>query len=136
MIYVRDIWMDHRSQYRWFQVAYQMGVFTSRSMGTLLKPRRTWWAPVVQCIITCYFMHEASTKQTASLYILFSLVFSVGIVGGLCFVHTFQRLIKELPKNQHKFSLGMITIAESVGVAIGGFLAIPIHDIICQKYLE
>lgn len=135
MIYVRGTWLDHQSQYRWFQVVYQIGVFTSRTMGTFLTPRRTYWAPIVQCINACYFMYEASTTHTSSTPVIFLLVFWVGVVGGLCYVHTFQRLIRELPKNQHKFSLGMITIAESFGIAIGGFSAIPIHNILCRRFL-
>lgn len=134
MIYIRDIWLDHQSQYRWFLVAYQIGVFTSRSMGSFLKARRTWWAPIVQCLNASYFLYAASRPSNPP--IIFLLVFWVGVVGGLCYVHSFQRLIKELPKNQHKFSLGMITIAESVGVAIGGFASIPIHKVLCQNFLN
>lgn len=139
MIYVHELpfglKFEAASQYRWFLVTYQIGVFTSRSLGAFLKPRRTWWAAIVQFLNFGFFMYVAATVQASNPWIIFTLVFWLGVVGGLCFVHTFHRLIKELPANQHKFSLGMITIAESCGIAIGGSTAILIHNILCGKLL-
>lgn len=48
MTYARDSWLEPQSQYRWFLVVYQIGVFSSRSLGAFLKPRRTWWASILQ----------------------------------------------------------------------------------------
>lgn len=137
MIYVRDmpfgVKFDLDSQYRWFLVIYQIGVFTSRSLGAFIKPRRTWWATIVQFLNFVFFLYVAASLQASNPWIIFIVVFWLGIVGGLCFVHTFHRLIKELPVNQHKFSLGMMTIGESFGIAIGGSTAILIHNILCGK---
>lgn len=133
MIHVRDGWLEPSSQYRWFLVVYQMGVFSSRTLGSLIKPRKTWWATVVQISNACFFMYMASTMNVPSAWIVFIFVFGLGAVGGLCYAHTFQRLVRELPENRQKFSLGMMTIAESVGIAIGGSSAIPIHNFICGK---
>lgn len=135
MIYIRGTFLDHQSQYRWFQFVYQIGVFVSRTTGNLLKPRCTWWAPIFQCLNASFFMYQTVNSHDISIWIILVMVFWVGIIGGLCYVHSFQRLIKELPESQHKFSLGMITIAESFGIAIGGFSAIPIHNILCRKYI-
>lgn len=133
MLHVRDAWLPASSQYRWFLVVYQIGVFSSRSLGAFVKPRRTWWATIIQFLNACCFLYMAATMNVPSAWVVFILVFGVGTVGGLCYVHTFHRLVKELPSNKHKFSLGMIIIAESIGIAIGGFTAIPIHNIICGR---
>lgn len=135
MIYIRNIWLNHESQYRWFLVVYQIGVFSARSLGSLIAPRHTWWAPIVQFLNACFFMYEASVSQTTEPTLIFMIVFCVGAVGGLCYVHTFQRLIIKLPKSQHKFSLGMVTIAESLGIAFAGILSIPIHNLLCQRFI-
>lgn len=133
MLHVRDEWLEPSSQYRWFLVVYQIGVFTSRSLGSLVKPRRTWWATFVQFANACCFLYMASSSNIPSAWIVFIFVFCLGAVGGVCYCHTFQRCVRELPPNHLKFSLGMIIIAESVGIAIAGFSAIPIHNIICGK---
>lgn len=107
--------------------------FSSRSLGSFLKPRRTWWATILQISNACYFMYVVTSSHPTSAWVIFIFVFVLGCVGGICYVHTFHRLLKELPPNQHKFSLGMITIAESIGIAIGGFTAIALHNLLCGK---
>lgn len=133
MIHVQDKWLPPSSQYRWFLVMYQMGVFLSRSLGALFKPRRAWWATILQALNACGFIYMTSSMNMPSAWIIFILVFGVGCVGGYCYVQTFHRLVKVLPVSQHKFSLGIMTIAESFGIAVGGLSAIPIRDIICGK---
>lgn len=133
MLHVRDAWLPPSSQYRWFLVVYQIGVFSSRTLGALIKPHRTWWATIVQFGNACCFLYMASTGNIPSAWIVFIFVFGLGAVGGICYVHTFHRLVEELPSNRLKFSLGMIIISESFGIAVAGFSAIPIHNIICGK---
>lgn len=68
-----------------------------------------------------------------SAWIIFIFVFGVGCVGGYCYIQTFTRLVKELPESQHKFSLGLLTVAESFGIALGDLNAIPIRHFICGQ---
>lgn len=133
MIHVQDAWLPPSAQYRWFLVMYQIGVFSSRSLGAFFKPRQTWWAIVLQILNASGFIYMTSSMNMPSAWIIFILVFGVGCVGGYCYVQTFHRLVKQLPVSQHKFSLGMITIAESIGIAVGGLSAIPIRNCICGK---
>lgn len=133
MIYIDKSWLEQQSQYRWFLVAYQIGVFASRSMGSLLKPRRTWWAPVVQFANLSFFAYLAINLNPSNPFVVFSFVFGLGIFGGLCYCLTFHRLVKELPLYQQKFSLGLLTVAESFGTALGAILSIPIHALLCGK---
>lgn len=133
MVYVKDIWLDHQSQYRWFLVVYQIGVFVSRSTGTLLSIHTIWWLPFLQSINVIYFILEVLYAKTPSIWIIFAMVFWVGSLGGLSYVHTICRLVNQVPHVQQKFSLGMVTIAESVGIALGGLITIPMHSILCRK---
>lgn len=133
MIHVKDNWLPPSSQYRWFMVMYQLGVFTSRSFGGLFKPRRTWGATILQALNAAGLIYMTSTMNIPSAWIVFILVFGIGCVGGYCYVQTFHRLVKELPVGQHKFSLGMMTIAESFGIAFGDLSAIPIRHFICGQ---
>lgn len=134
MIHVKDEWLPPSSQYRWFLVMYQMGVFSSRSLGALLfKPRQTWWATIVQFLNACGFIYMTSSMNMPSAWIIFILVFGVGCVGGFCYVQTFHRLVKQLPVSQHKFSLGLLTLAESIGIMVGGLSAIQIRYSICGR---
>lgn len=133
MIHVKDRWLPPSSQYRWFMVTYQIGVFTSRSLGALFKPRRMWWATLLQALNAAGLIYITLTMNIPSAWVIFIFVFAIGCVGGFCYVQTFHRVVKDLPVNQHKFSLGMLTIAESAGIAFGDLSAIPIRHFICGQ---
>lgn len=133
MIHVTDKWLPPSSQYRWFMVMYQMGVFTSRSLGALFKPRRTWGAIILQAMNAAGLIYMTSTMNIPSAWVIFIFVFGIGCVGGYTYVQTFHRVVKVLPVSQHKFSLGMMTIAESFGIAFGDLSAIPIRHFICGQ---
>lgn len=137
MIFVRDRWLDFSdgSQYRWFMVTYQVGVFTARTFGSLLPAWNTWWAPVAQMLNAAFFVYCVAEPSTAHIFLVFAFVFWVGCVGGTCYVHSFLRVVDKVPTSQHKFSLGMFTIAESVGISIGGMVAISVHSTVCRSFL-
>lgn len=136
MIFVPDrtINFSGGSQYRWFLVTYQIGVFTSRTFGSWLPARNTWWAPVAQFLNVAYFAYSAIVPMSTNMFFVFGFVFSLGCVGGICYVHSLLLVLERIPSPQHKFSLGILTIAESCGIAIGGLLAVNIHDLICQNF--
>lgn len=133
MVYVRDSFMDHESQFRWFQVVYQIGLFVSRTLGTLLPIQSVWWMTIAQFMNVLYFTFEVTYYHSTSIWTIFALIFLVGAAGGLSFVHTFWKLAKQLPQSHQEFGLGMLTIAESIGVALGGVISIPIHNILCKR---
>lgn len=132
MIYFRDIWLDHKSQYRWFQVCYQIGVFVSRSTGSLLSNSSIWWMPFFQFINTFYFAFEAIYSSTPTIWITFGVVFWVGMLGGLAYVNTFHKMLKDVPPGKQNFALGVVSVAESFGIAMAGLATIPIHRSLCD----
>lgn len=135
MIHVPDVWLDQSSQYRWFQFVYQFGVFVSRSVGTFIPLPSVWLLSAVQCANVIYFVFEVVYSQTGNIWLLFCLVFFVGSVGGLAYVHTFWRLAKKVAPAQQKFSFGLMTIAETCGIALGGLSSIPIHQTLCKRLM-
>lgn len=133
MIYVRDSFMNHESQFRWFQVVYQIGLFVGRTFGTLLPVQSVWWLTGAQFVNVLYFTFEVTYYRSSSIWTIFALIFLVGTDGGLSFVHTFWKLAKQLPQSHQEFGFGMLTIAESIGVALGGCISIPIHNVLCRR---
>lgn len=137
MIYVSDHWSvsSDGSQYRWFLVTYQVGVFSARTFGSLLPARSTWWAPIAQMLNAIFFIYAATAPKSTNIFVVFGFVFCLGCVGGICFVHSFMRVIELMPSSQHKFSLGILTIAESCGITIGGLFAVSIHNVMCKNFV-
>lgn len=67
-----------------------------------------------------------------TIWIVFAIVFWEGLLGGCCYVNTFNRISIELPIRYKSFGLGLTTIGQSCGVVLAGLLAIPIHKLICK----
>lgn len=113
-------------------MVYQIGVFVSRSSGNVIKMENLWWMPFFQFLNVFYFLFEVLFPFTPSIWMTFVFVFWVGMQGGLSYVNTFFRMVMEIPLSQQKFALGVVTIAESIGIVIAGFIAIPTHDALCR----
>lgn len=132
IVHYPNIWLDHQSQYRWFQVVYQVGVFVSRSSGNLIHLENMWWMPFWQFLNIFYFLFEVMYPFTPSIWITFMFAFWVGMQGGLTYVNTFFRMVKEVPATRQNFALAAVTVAESIGIVVAGFIAMPIHDALCK----
>lgn len=133
MVYYPNIWINHQSQYRWFQVVYQVGVFVSRSSGNIIHLENMWWMPFWQFLNIFYFLFEVMFPFTPNIWISFVMVFWVGMQGGLAYVNTFFRMVKEVPVARQNFALAAVTVAESIGIALAGVIAIPVHDVLCKS---
>lgn len=132
LIFFPNIWLDHASQYRWLQVDYQIGVFVSRSSLSLFENNQIWIMSILQFLNVIYFTFQAVFMYVPTIWIVFIIVFWEGLLGGCCYVNTFNRISKELPIRYKQFGMGMTTIGQSCGVVLAGLLAIPLHDVICK----
>lgn len=75
---------------------------------------------------------EVITFFSPTIWIVFGIVFWEGLLGGSAYVNTFYRMSQELPEDKRHFSLGIVTLADAVGVLIAGLIAIPAHNALCQ----
>lgn len=123
LIFFPHIWLDHASQYRWLQVDYQIGVFVSRSSLSLFETNQIWIMSVLQFVNVIYFGFQAVFMYVPTIWIVFIIVFWEGLLGGCCYVNTFNRISKELPIRYKQFGMGMTTIGQSCGVVLAGLLA-------------
>ena len=62
-------WLTRAAQYRWFQVAYQLGVFISRSSIALVRLPYPWTFVILQVLI--------SVSTNFGEYELSSIIFTV-----------------------------------------------------------
>lgn len=134
LIYFDNIrqWLDRSSQYCWLQVTYQIGVFVSRSSLSLFTTDQIWLMSILQFFNVLLFTYQAIFMEIPTIWIIFGIVFWEGLLGGCCYVNTFNRISNELPMQYKCFGLGLTTIGQSCGVVFAGLLAIPVHNIICD----
>ncbi|KAH7701439.1 Protein CLN-3.2, partial [Aphelenchoides avenae] len=121
------------SQYRWYQVLYQLGVFVSRSSIRVLTIRASFLPvlSVLQLLNALLFFGDAQHPFIGHIVIVFVLVLYEGLLGGSAYVNTFNAVHQQVPRSSREFSMGFVAVADSLGIVLAGFLAIPAHNYIC-----
>lgn len=132
LVYFKNIWLDHESQYRWLQFDYQVGVFISRSSVNLIKINKIWLLNVFQFINVAIILTEVLTYALPTIWIVFGVVLWEGLLSGLSYVNTYYRMSVEISEDRRKFALGVAPVADAIGIALAGIFAIPAHNAICK----
>uniref|UniRef100_A0A7E4UQF1 Battenin n=1 Tax=Panagrellus redivivus TaxID=6233 RepID=A0A7E4UQF1_PANRE len=123
------------SQYRWYQVLYQLGVFVSRSSSKLF-PLHSRVLPILaalQLLNAALFFRDASTRFIPHIAIVFGLIVYEGLLGGAAYVNTFRAVHKSISEGAREFSMSFVLISDSIGIVIAGMIAIPVHNYICHR---
>lgn len=136
LIYFKEeVKLDHASQYRWFQVAYQIGVFVSRSSLAFVKIRRVWIMSCLQLLNTVIFlMHVLKIIHFPSFNFTILFIIYEGLMSGFLDVNTYYKITKEVERKLQVFVVTVVGSADALGISLAAFIAIPVHDIICKMY--
>ncbi|KJH48176.1 CLN3 protein [Dictyocaulus viviparus] len=125
------------SQYRWYQVLYQVGVFISRSSSDCiaLPGEALPVLALLQVLNVTIFYLESVTQFISHILLLMCLIVYEGLLGGASYVNTFKVIHQEIPADRKEFSLGFVSISDTFGIVLAGFIAIPVHNVICERPL-
>ncbi|RNA16684.1 Battenin [Brachionus plicatilis] len=133
LLYFKNAFIkQHKLQYRWYNVMYQLAVFVSRSSVKWIKIKFLPIFPILQILNIFIFLSHIYLDYFPSIWIVFLLIFWEGLLGGGCYVNSFNQISIEIPKNVREFSIAVASIADSFGIALAGFIAIPVHNSICS----
>ncbi|KAK6732859.1 hypothetical protein RB195_016934 [Necator americanus] len=121
------------SQYRWYQVLYQVGVFISRSSINIVQLNMLFIAlmPVFQLLNTIFFLFNAIYAFLPNFGIVCAIVLYEGLIGGSSYVNTFHHIHKKVDPSVREFALSTVSLADSVGIMLAAFVSIPVHNAIC-----
>ncbi|GKY96681.1 hypothetical protein MPSEU_000627700 [Mayamaea pseudoterrestris] len=119
---------------------YQMGVFVSRSSGTMVTLSLTvlWMLPLLQCFNLLFFVlvaanyaatvivRENDSEQiivtpTSWLYsplLMYGICLYTGLLGGAVYVHGYKRIVLDKPAHETEFALAATSVAESIGILV------------------
>lgn len=129
----RGFGLSKSSQYRWYQVLYQLGVFISRSSVNLIRLPLVvlLMLPVLQVANASFFFAEVFWPFVPHIAISFALILIQGFVGGFSYVNSFYRIHKEVPQSLKEFAMSMTSIAGPIGITLAGLSSVPIHKMAC-----
>uniref|UniRef100_A0A1I7UG29 Battenin n=1 Tax=Caenorhabditis tropicalis TaxID=1561998 RepID=A0A1I7UG29_9PELO len=129
--------MSSESQYRWFQVTYQLGVFISRSSSNYVSipTKHLTTLASLQVFNAIFFTLTAIYSILPHIFLAFFVILFEGLLGGASYVNTFRAVHREIPIESREFSMGFVSISDTVGIVFAGFLAMPVHNQICSMPL-
>lgn len=115
-----------RSRASFYQTAnwlYQIGVFFSRSSGTLFFVSRflLWVMPGLQIANLVFFYRTAQLSPPPFWYrpvVLYGLALWTGLLGGAVYVHGYRSVIADVPPRHGEFALATVSLAEGLGVLV------------------
>ncbi len=133
LLYFKDSFLsEHKDQYRWYNVTYQLAVFISRSSIRWVSTKRLYLFPILQVLNVGVGLSQVYFGWMSTIWLAFVLIFWEGLLGGGCYVNAFNLVSIEVPKKNREFSMAVVSIADGLGIAMAGFTAIPAHNRICE----
>lgn len=125
-------WLGHADQYRWYQVICQIGVFMGRSSLTFISINSLWLLNIIILLIAANCTFQAIYMTLPIIWIIFIFTFFEGFTSGMQYVNAYHRISNEIPTQYKTFAVCLASIGPTTGIIFAGFLAIPLHNVICK----
>ncbi|KAI1290070.1 Battenin [Halotydeus destructor] len=133
LVYFPDAFIEHKSQYRIYNLVYQLGVFISRSSLSFFEINKLWTLPILQGANWVLFLLHIMTPFFPNIWVVFAVVLYEGLLGGGAYVNTFNTIAKESLPQHKEFNMGIASLADSMGIVLAALLSMPTHRALCRR---
>lgn len=125
---------DRNQFYHYAAIAYQVGVFISRSSGLIISPNYTIIAamPLAQLCMVGLFAAIAATQFWTGWTLLIPAVL-VGLWGGASYCLTYVHIANNVPADKIEFSVAATTVAENLGSTLSAFTAMYVQGCMWKR---
>ena len=121
----------YRAFYPTYNAIYQSGVFISRSSTPFFRIHNLYLPSLLQCLNLAILILQALFGFIPTVWIVFAIVFWEGLLGGAVYVNTFAEISERVAKDEREFSLGAVTVSDSGGICVAGFLGMVLEVGLC-----
>ncbi|XP_047213611.1 battenin-like isoform X2 [Girardinichthys multiradiatus] len=132
LLFFHNFFLSHAAQYRWYQTLYQVGVLVSRSSLYCIKFRRVWIFSLLQVVNAVFLLFAVRFQFLPSAWIVLVIILYEGLLGGAAYVNTFYFISKETESRYREFAMGTASVGDSLGIALAGLVAFPVHKYFCS----
>lgn len=132
LLFFRNFFLSHAEQYRWYQTLYQVGVLLSRSSLCCVKIRKLWALSLLQVVNAVFLLFAVGYQFLPSAWLVFAIVLYEGLLGGAAYVNTFYFISKETEDRSREFAMAAASVGDSLGIALAGLAAFPVHRYFCS----
>jgi battenin len=123
--------MHYRAFYPTYNAIYQFGVFISRSSTPFVRLHSLYLPSLLQCVNLAILILQALFDFIPSVWIVFAIIFWEGLLGGAVYVNTFAEISDNVKKEEREFSLGAVTVSDSGGICVAGFVGMALEVGLC-----
>lgn len=131
LVHSRDVTFDSDVQYRWLNTVANMGMFFSQSSVSCLRINKLWILPCIQTLLMALILLQILMSST-HFYLIVLLSFLEGMVGGAAIVNTYYDIRMKTRVDLQPVQMEAAILANEMGAATAGFIAIPSHSAICS----
>ncbi|CAI5757918.1 unnamed protein product [Candida verbasci] len=132
------LFQTYRDIYVVYGFLYQLGVFISRS-STIFGFRfkrlyvLSWlqFVNVIICLIQSMYNFPFKT-----IWLLMIVIFYEGLLGGLSYVNTFLSVSEDIPKSRREFSMGSVSLSDSLGIVLAGLINWWLEPKLCNHQVN
>eukprot|EP00298_Acanthocystis_sp_HF-20_P007111 c16787_g1_i1.p1 GENE.c16787_g1_i1~~c16787_g1_i1.p1 ORF type:complete len:424 (+),score=180.03 c16787_g1_i1:34-1272(+) len=120
--------------YTFSNMAYQVGVFFSRTSGVIWNPDVTilWLMPIFQCFLLIFFSFDA-VHQFWYDHSVLVLCFVSGFFGGAVYVNAYKHISSNTPSNQRELALAGASLADTLGIAFASLISLFVQSCLFDK---
>lgn len=128
---------NYRDLYVLYSTLYQIGVFISRSSGRCIRLKNLYALTYLQSLnfivtlLQSWYFINSKWPCLNMLVILWE-----GLLGGSSYVNTFLNIQDDLPCDQIEFSMGAVSIADSLGIFLASLVGLHLEPILCEHQVE
>ncbi|KAL0481740.1 battenin [Acrasis kona] len=116
--------VDAKSNYYVYTLAYQVGVFVSRSSVNIYPIKRLWLPAVIQCGLCAFVLLDAFFRFIPAIAFVVPVIFVVGLLGGGTYVNAFYLMSQQMPSQYKEFGMGLVSVANSIGISLSSVTSI------------
>uniref|UniRef100_A0A672Z2Y4 Battenin n=1 Tax=Sphaeramia orbicularis TaxID=375764 RepID=A0A672Z2Y4_9TELE len=132
LLYFPSFFLSHAEQYRWYQTLYQVGVLVSRSSLCCMKIRKLWALALLQVLNAVILLLAVRFQFLPSAWVVFIIILYEGLLGGAAYVNTFYFISVETEDRHREFAMAAASVGDSLGIALSGLCAFPVHSYFCS----
>ncbi|XP_034077446.1 battenin isoform X2 [Gymnodraco acuticeps] len=132
LLYFPNVFLSHAEQYRWYQTLYQVGVLVSRSSLCCIKIRKLWALSLLQVVNALLLLLAVRFHLLPNPWTVFAIILYEGLLGGAAYVNTFYFISKESEDRHREFAMAAASVGDSLGIALAGLAAFPVHRYFCS----
>ncbi|CUM65799.1 uncharacterized protein PRCAT00003447001 [Priceomyces carsonii] len=130
----RWLFSSYRDIYVVYGFLYQLGVFISRSSINFgIRLRNLYWLSILQFInLVLTLCQSIYDLPFPNIWLLMILIFYEGLLGGFLYINTFISVSEDVPISKREFSMGCVSISDSLGVVLAGCFNFWLEIRLCQ----